>query len=151
MFANLTLFLDEYAPLFYWTVPECCLSVVCACLPSLRPIFQDLSTKSILDSVRNAFSLSSLRFYSHERSEATDISESSHMSKTSPQDPSGESSKDLLRFGKMGNDQAFSGSRAVFETKRKRTDEEKIDLRDLEQGVDCIRMHRRFEQTEVQQ
>jgi len=47
-------------PLFYWTVPECCLSVVCACLPTLRPIFHGWSPESLMGSVRSALSLSSL-------------------------------------------------------------------------------------------
>ncbi|KAL9118804.1 MAG: hypothetical protein Q9187_004642 [Circinaria calcarea] len=50
---------DDEAPLFYWTVPECCLSVVCACLPLLRPIFQGMSPESLFGSIRSVFSLAS--------------------------------------------------------------------------------------------
>ena len=48
--------LDVEAPLLFWTVPECCLSVTCACLPTLSPIFRDLSVESILQSFKNLLS-----------------------------------------------------------------------------------------------
>ena len=34
----------------YWTVPETCVAVVCACLPTLRPIFIGMSPESVIGS-----------------------------------------------------------------------------------------------------
>ena len=52
--SNHDILFDE-APLFYWTVPECCLSVVCANLPTLRPLFHGVSPESVMSSVRSIF------------------------------------------------------------------------------------------------
>ncbi|CAF9918822.1 MAG: hypothetical protein ALECFALPRED_000839 [Alectoria fallacina] len=50
---------DE-APLFYYyTIPESCLCVVSACLPTLRPLSHGISPKSIFDSIFSAISLGS--------------------------------------------------------------------------------------------
>ncbi|KAK3369962.1 hypothetical protein B0H63DRAFT_551906 [Podospora didyma] len=51
---------DE-APLFYWTVPECSLAVICACLPILRPIVHGITASSLFGSVRNLVTPKSLR------------------------------------------------------------------------------------------
>ncbi|KAK3322704.1 hypothetical protein B0H66DRAFT_602136 [Apodospora peruviana] len=51
---------DE-APLFYWTVPELCLAVVCACLPILRPIVHGLTPSSVFSSIRGLVSFGSLK------------------------------------------------------------------------------------------
>ncbi|RYF45018.1 MAG: hypothetical protein EOO38_16765 [Cytophagaceae bacterium] len=48
------------APTMYWTIPETCIAVVGACLPTLRPLFYGWSPESILGSVRSALSLTSL-------------------------------------------------------------------------------------------
>lgn len=40
-------------PLMFWTVPECSLSVICACLPTLRPVYNRLSPFRIFRSLRN--------------------------------------------------------------------------------------------------
>ena len=151
--ARLIVLLDEEAaPLFYWTVPECCLSVVCACLPTLRPVFRGWSAESIFGTMRNVFSFSSLRSRSHERSGASDTSQGARNSKTFSPSFGGESSKNLVGFRKMSCDQPYSGVMAVFENTFKRADVEQIDLGDLERGGGAdggIRMQRRFEQTEV--
>lgn len=55
----LTFFPVDEAPLFYWTVPEVCLSVVCANLPTLRPLFHGFSPESAIGSIRSVFSLRS--------------------------------------------------------------------------------------------
>lgn len=31
--------IDDEAPYIYWTVPETCIALICACLPTLRPLF----------------------------------------------------------------------------------------------------------------
>ena len=49
----------------YWTVPETCIAVVCACLPTLRPIFISMSPESIIGSIRSALSLRSLGGSNH--------------------------------------------------------------------------------------
>jgi hypothetical protein len=51
----------------YWTIPESCMAVVCACLPTLRPLFHGWSPESLIGSVRSAVSLHS----SEGRSEKT--------------------------------------------------------------------------------
>ncbi|PSN75085.1 hypothetical protein BS50DRAFT_671333 [Corynespora cassiicola Philippines] len=48
------------APTMYWTIPETCIAVVGACLPTLRPIFHGWSPESVIGSVRSALSLGSL-------------------------------------------------------------------------------------------
>lgn len=53
--------LDEVALSMYWTIPECCMAVVCACLPTLRPLFRGWSPESVLGSMRSAISLHSVR------------------------------------------------------------------------------------------
>jgi hypothetical protein len=58
---NHIVYLDDEAPLFYWTVPESCLAVVCACLPTLRPLFRGVSLDSLFGSIRSAFNISTLR------------------------------------------------------------------------------------------
>ncbi|KAH7092266.1 hypothetical protein FB567DRAFT_516875 [Paraphoma chrysanthemicola] len=50
----------ELAPTMYWTIPETCIAVVGACLPTLRPLFYGWSPESIIGSVRSALSLNSL-------------------------------------------------------------------------------------------
>ncbi|KAF2792104.1 hypothetical protein K505DRAFT_388011 [Melanomma pulvis-pyrius CBS 109.77] len=50
---------DE-APTMYWTIPETCMAVVCACLPTLRPLFQGWSPESLVGSMRSAISLHSV-------------------------------------------------------------------------------------------
>jgi hypothetical protein len=50
---------DDGTLLFYYTVPENCLAVVAACLPTLRPLFQGFSPESIIGSIRSAISLHS--------------------------------------------------------------------------------------------
>ncbi|KAH8596789.1 hypothetical protein B0O99DRAFT_93755 [Bisporella sp. PMI_857] len=57
----------DNAPLFYWTVPECCLAVVCACLPTLRPIFRLISTTPL----RGLLSLSTFRSGSGKHGDAS--------------------------------------------------------------------------------
>ena len=49
----------------YWTVPETCIAVVCACLPTLRPIFIGMSPESVIGSIRSALSLRSLGGSNH--------------------------------------------------------------------------------------
>ena len=49
----------------YWTVPETCIAVVCACLPTLRPIFTDMSLKSAISSIRSTLSLRSFGSSNH--------------------------------------------------------------------------------------
>ena len=49
----------------YWTVPETCIAVVCACLPTLRPIFIGMSLKSAISSIRSTLSLRSFGGSSH--------------------------------------------------------------------------------------
>ena len=49
----------------YWTVPETCIAVVCACLPTLRPIFISMSPESVIGSIRSALSLRSLGGSNH--------------------------------------------------------------------------------------
>ncbi|KAF2205334.1 hypothetical protein GQ43DRAFT_386103, partial [Delitschia confertaspora ATCC 74209] len=44
----------------YWTIPETCIAVVCACLPTLRPLFHGWSPESLVGSVRSALSLHSV-------------------------------------------------------------------------------------------
>ncbi|KAF2190341.1 hypothetical protein K469DRAFT_443815, partial [Zopfia rhizophila CBS 207.26] len=48
------------APTMYWTIPETCIAVVGACLPTLRPLFHGWSPESVIGSVRSALSLGSL-------------------------------------------------------------------------------------------
>jgi len=48
------------APTFYWTIPELCVAVIAACLPTLRPIFYGWSPESIVGSIRSIISLRSL-------------------------------------------------------------------------------------------
>lgn len=55
---------DE-ATLMYWTFPETCIAVVCACLPTLRPIFIGMSPESVIGSIRPALSLRSLGGSNH--------------------------------------------------------------------------------------
>jgi len=50
---------DE-APIFYWTIPESCIAVVAACLPTIRPVFRGWSAESIVASIRSIISLRSL-------------------------------------------------------------------------------------------
>lgn len=52
--------IDDEAPLFYWTVPECSLAVVCACLPTLRPVFHGITPTSLVNSMRSLFSITSV-------------------------------------------------------------------------------------------
>ncbi|KAF2750984.1 hypothetical protein M011DRAFT_455943 [Sporormia fimetaria CBS 119925] len=49
----------EMAPTMYWTIPETCIAVVGACLPTLRPLFRGWSPESVIGSIRSALSLSS--------------------------------------------------------------------------------------------
>lgn len=59
---SLTLFYpDDEAPLFYWTVPECSLAVVCACLPTLRPIVHGITPTSLMNSMRSLLVMTSTR------------------------------------------------------------------------------------------
>lgn len=44
-------YLDDEAPLFYWTLPECSLAVVCACLPILRPVLKGSWPVSLMRSL----------------------------------------------------------------------------------------------------
>lgn len=53
--------IDLLTPTVYWPVVESSLGIVGACLPLLRPVFTDMSAKSILSSVRALISRSSLR------------------------------------------------------------------------------------------
>ena len=59
----------------YWTIPETCMAVVCACLPSLRPLFHGWSPESLVGSVRSAFSLHSL---GQQRSQTSSENRSRH-------------------------------------------------------------------------
>ena len=49
----------------YWTVPETCIAVVCARLPTLCPIFTGMSPESVIGSIRSALSLRSLGGSNH--------------------------------------------------------------------------------------
>ncbi|MCJ1330827.1 hypothetical protein MMC10_007514 [Thelotrema lepadinum] len=73
----------DAAVLFYYTVPENCLAVVGACLPTLRPIFHGFSPESVLGSIRSAVSLRS--YFSGSRgtshSKEPDYSAKDHVSK----------------------------------------------------------------------
>lgn len=51
---------DDEAPIFYWTIPESCVAVIGACLPTIRPIFLGWSPESIVGSIRSIMSLGSL-------------------------------------------------------------------------------------------
>lgn len=54
----------------YWTIPETCIAVVGACLPTLRPLFYGWSPESIIGSVRSALSLNS---HSSKRSKTSSV------------------------------------------------------------------------------
>ncbi|KAF2466313.1 uncharacterized protein BDR25DRAFT_377414 [Lindgomyces ingoldianus] len=40
--------------LMYWSIPETCLAVVCACLPTLRGLFEDFSLRSVMEGMRSS-------------------------------------------------------------------------------------------------
>ena len=67
---SLTIHIVDEAPLFYWTVPECCLSVVCANLPTLRPLFHGVSPESVMSSVRSIFRVRSTSSIGSKESQA---------------------------------------------------------------------------------
>lgn len=48
-------FADDEAPFFYWSVPETCIALICACLPTLRPVFLLLYPGTIISSIRTTF------------------------------------------------------------------------------------------------
>ena len=52
---------DYAAPAVYWSFIETSLAVVCACLPTIRPIFNVFSLKSLLQSLRGKSSAHSER------------------------------------------------------------------------------------------
>lgn len=67
--ANETCMIDFTAPTIYWTMIESSLSIVSACLPTLRPLFHGHSPESMVRSVRSAISLASLRSQSRQHPE----------------------------------------------------------------------------------
>lgn len=62
-------------PTLYWPMVESSLGVVGACLPSMRPIFKDISLESVVRRVRSFVSISSIG--SRESSETNDKSDDS--------------------------------------------------------------------------
>jgi hypothetical protein len=65
---------DDEAPVFYWTIPEPCVAVIGACLPTIRPIFLGWSPESIVGSIRSIMSLGSLDSQGHSRRTRTGYS-----------------------------------------------------------------------------
>lgn len=115
---------DE-APLFYYTIPESCLCVVSACLPTFRPLVHGFSPKSIIDSVFSAISL---------RSRDSDASKKSGNSHAfSPESTAG--------FAKMSED-------ATIENHIVRGPGLMTELEDLGDR-DGIQIHRDFSQSEI--
>lgn len=60
----LTNAIDEVAPTSYWQVIEACIGILCACLPTLRPILSNIRLpffKPLLESLRKKASSTQLR------------------------------------------------------------------------------------------
>ncbi|KAI4178411.1 MAG: hypothetical protein LQ346_007459 [Caloplaca aetnensis] len=49
------------APAIYWTAVEGCIGVVSACLPTLRPIFNQRTTENLIQSIRDRIAPGSIR------------------------------------------------------------------------------------------
>ncbi|MCJ1371469.1 hypothetical protein MMC20_002686 [Loxospora ochrophaea] len=135
----------DLAPVFYWTVPESCLSVVCASLPTLRPLFHGISPESLIRSVRGVFSLHSIRSRDTRASDHSN-SKSSKSYSANLDDKYGEST---VGFRPLGDDEEAaayprvaisSGGSPVSDTKNNSIAMQ--DLRDTQTGG--IRVQKEF-------
>lgn len=52
---------DNIAPTLYWTEIEAAMAVVCACLPTLRPVFANVSPEALIKEFTSKISLFSSR------------------------------------------------------------------------------------------
>ncbi|TVY93247.1 Satratoxin biosynthesis SC1 cluster protein [Lachnellula willkommii] len=111
---------DE-APTFYWTVPECSLAVVCACLPTLRPIFHGLTPISLITSMRSLLSRRTFRSSNASRN-ATSTYESGWIDVGSYPDES------RVGIARVKTDQNSTKSSAT-----------EVEMHDLERGHSALR------------
>ncbi|KAI8962774.1 hypothetical protein F5Y11DRAFT_321516 [Daldinia sp. FL1419] len=71
------------APTLYWTMLEAAIAVTCACMPTLRPLFSDLSLKALLSEFASRFTINSSSATSQDRSAARRMGKWGNASQTS--------------------------------------------------------------------